>query len=160
MNATESESLRRLAQIHRLRALRVLGGALLAVALAELLFASFVIGHATGPTAMATFEFVAGGLGAVIVGLVVGLVTASRRRNQGYLWRLKVREGGLARWIHGFSDFITIDDEVILKSCIVSVEPHRQRLVLRYQELSHGGPMLREFEGPEPVLQQLAQALQ
>jgi hypothetical protein len=161
MSATADDSaLARVTALERVALLRRLDGLLASVVVAELLFSSFAMGHWFGPRRLTSPELLLGAGLALGLGLLGAAITARRRRERGAMLTVNVLEGRRRRRLAVFAEHLTLDGEVVLKD---SLEPPRRpaegRLVLRYRDPRHAGPVLRELEGDEAVLFRLERAL-
>jgi hypothetical protein len=154
-----SAALERVRDIEQARARASLGAHAGVLASAALLFASFVIGYALGPSSLRWLELVLGGAGALLLGLAVAKPFARRRRDAGARARHVLREGRSKRQALIFDDYVLLDEEPVLRESVDRVERAGQKIVLRYQDPVAGGPLLRELEGPGRALDAIADAL-
>lgn len=154
-----ADDLSRAEEIRRRRSLQAANSALTAVVIVQLLFASFAIGHALGPAPMRKVELLVGIALSFLVGVGAALPFVRRRLESGAKLRVDVTEGRHRRRVLLFSDHVVLDQEVVMLEQIRSVERKGGRLVLKYHDPAHGGPMLRELEGDPRKLEELERRL-
>jgi hypothetical protein len=151
--------LTRLAEIQRARKVRTVGGALTSIAVGQLLFAAFAFGHSRGPVPLQPLELLIGMGLALVFGAVLAVVTTRRRLETTSKFVLRLTEGRHRRRVAVFSDFFTIDQEVVLGGTVETLDVEDDKLVLRYIDPRFDGPVLRELEGTPNVLGRLVDAM-
>lgn len=92
-----------------------------------------------------------------LIGVVVSLPLVRRRLESGAKLKLSVTEGRHRRRVLVFSDHLVLDQEVVMLDQVRSVERTGTKMVLKYHDPAHQGPMLRELEGDTRELEQLEQ---
>ena len=151
MSRTVEEDLTRVEQIRRQRAIKAANAALSAIVMVQLLFASFAIGHALGPSPMRRLELVFGIAMSFILGIVLSLPFVRRRLESGASLKVDVTEGRHRRRVLVFEDHLVLDQEVVMFDQVKSADVEGGKLVLKYDDPIHGGRMLRELEGGEAL---------
>ncbi len=146
-------------EIRRQRSLQAANAALTAIVAAQLMYASFAIGHALGPTPMRRLELVAGIALSFLLGVALSFPFVKRRLENGAKLKARVTEGRRRRKVLVFDDHFLLDQEIVMLDRVQSVEQQEGRLVLRYEDPAHGGRMLRELEGSPSLLDSLERAL-
>jgi hypothetical protein len=147
MSRTVEDDLTRVETIRRQRALKAANAALSAIVMVQLLFASFAIGHALGPSPMRRLELVAGIALSFVIGIVLSLPFVRRRLESGAQLKVDVTEGRHRRRVLVFDDHLVLDQEVVMLDQVTSADLEGGKLVLKYEDPVHGGRMLRELEG-------------
>lgn len=153
---TVDEALTRLGDIDRARRTRGVSATIATVAFAQLLFASFVYGHGRGPVPMRASEVLLGMLAALIVALALAPLVVRRRRKKEAAFGGTAREGRHTRRVLAYDDYFVVSGEVILYDMVERFRAAGDRLELRYWDPRHEGPVLREIEAPEPLVDRLA----
>lgn len=155
---SDAELLERLTVVERRRRVESVAGALTTVAVGQLLFAAFAFGHSRGPMPLRSVEVLVGILGTFVLSLIVAQVFRRRRLLRRATTVLRLREGPRIRRVALFEGYLAIDDELVLPEAVQSVTEDGERLLLRYRDARHGGPVLRELEGAAQSLAQVAGA--
>jgi hypothetical protein len=156
---TDAELLEQLSSVERRRRLESVAGALSTVAVGQLLFAAFAFGSSRGPVPLLGAEVLIGILGTLVLSVLVAQVFRKRRLLRRATAVLRLREGPRLRRVALFEGYLTVDEEVVLPAAVQSATVEQDRLLLRYRDARHGGPVLRELEGPAAALGQVADAV-
>ncbi len=160
MSAGAEDDLTRVERIRRRRSVQAANAALTAIVSVQLAFAAFAIGHALGPAPMRRIELVAGIALSFLLGIALSVPFVRRRLEAGAHLKVDVTEGRHRRRVLVFDDHLVLDQEVVMFEQLTSVALEGSRLVVKYEDPIHGGPMLRELEGSIPRLVQLEAGIQ
>lgn len=153
------ESVARIDEIRRTRSLRAANGALVAIVVSQLLFASFAVGHALGPTPLRRLELAAGIALSFLAGVALALPVVRRRLEAGARLRADLSEGRHRRRVLLFDDHMVLDQEVVMLADVESAARDGRKLLLRYADPAHGGRMLRELSGDVQEVDDLVRSL-
>ncbi len=160
MSTPTVDLLSELQAVEQSRRGHVISGLLSTVAVGQLFFAAFAFGHARGPMPLRALEVLAGMSFALMASIFLAGLFRRRRLERGANSLLRLQEGRRRRRVALFDGYFSIDDEVVLASAVQSAEVNSGRLLLRYVDPAHSGPVLRELEGRVEDLEQLLGATQ
>ncbi len=158
MSPPTADLLSELHDVERRRRLEAVASLLSAIAVGQLFFAAFAFGHAQGPLIMRPIEVLVGMSFALVVSVLFAGVWRRRRLERRAEQVLLLREGRRRRRVALFEHYLTIDQEVVLFSGIRSLKAEPGRLLLRYIDPEHSGPVLRELDGAEGDVQDILRA--
>lgn len=123
---------------------------------AQVMFWSFAIGAALGPGPLLIMELIAGALFAFALGMVMSSVVVRRRLEADAVVIARVREGKRGKRLAVFDEFLTIDEELILRSRVkkaLLTDGPALELAIASSELGDEAVIVtRSFGGPRPVL--------
>jgi hypothetical protein len=153
------EALERLRGLRRRRRLEGAHRALSSVAVAQVLFVAFAVGHGQGPLRLTSAEFLSGLAIATAAGLARAWLTRRRAVESGARFAAQLREGRHPRRLLLFRDHLVLGREDILLDCLESVRSEGARLLLRYVDPRFDGPVLRELGGEPAEVERAGQLL-
>lgn len=127
------------------------------VMLAQVLFAAFVFGHSQGPVRPQPAEVGAGMAATLLGSLLVAPWFARRKQREGAAWAGRVHEGSHRRSLLVFDDVFILGGEVVPYDQVERWELADEEggIKLRYQDLEHGGPVIRDLVGPSSAFRRL-----
>lgn len=149
----------RLEGVERRRRLNVVAGLLSSVAVGQLFFAAFAFGHARGPLPLRAIEVLAGMSGALFLSLLVARLMRRSRLEKTADRVLDLREGRHRRRVVLYPDYFVLDREVVLFASVQTADVEERKLLLRYLDPRHSGPVLRELSGSREALSRFAERL-
>ncbi|MGF1508468.1 MAG: hypothetical protein ACFB9M_03085 [Myxococcota bacterium] len=155
MTDAATDGLTRVQEVEHAQRSKAWAGATSFVLLGQVLFGAFVVGHNLGPFDMPLREVLIGMTVSLLFTLIWAPYFARRRRRQGADFSGVLREGRHKRNLLIFEDCFIVDGEVILFDHVHRFEAGGTTLSVRYRDPKHDGPVLREFEAPEPVVHRL-----
>lgn len=122
-------------------------GVMSTVLQAQFLFWAWAFGWTLGPSPLRLSEIGAGALFTFAVGALVSWPFTRRRIEAGVRWRTKLREGRKKRRLAFFEDYLTIDDEIVLRSLVRSAAIDDDMLRVAYAAVFDGHEIVRLFQG-------------
>ena len=142
--------------LKRERARSALGAIGWTVGSAQVMFWSFAIGAAFGPGPLLIMELIAGALFAFALGMVMSSVVVRRRLEADAVVIARVREGKRTKRLSVFDEFLTIDEELILRDRVKRaqlVEGPALELSISAAEIGDESVIVtRSFAGARPML--------
>ncbi len=114
---------------------------------AQLLFWCWAAGWLIGPSPLRLTEITAGALFTFAVGALVSWPFTRRRIEDGVKWTVKLKEGPKRRRLAFFDDYVTIDEEIVLRRLVRNVDNDDELLRLAYAAVFDGIEVVRLFEG-------------
>lgn len=147
--------IRRIEQVQRAKAAYAIA---MTVVIGQLLGSAFIWGHARGPMPPSVVEVLGIMLTLLIGSLLVAPWAVARKKREGTSWVGRLREGSHSRKLLIFDDAFILDGEVIPYDLIESFElgDGDRSLHLRYLDVRHGGPVIRDLEGLPEALRRIA----
>lgn len=140
-------------EIRRSRAKTALSAVLWTVGSAQVLFWSFAIGTWIGPGPLRIAELTAGALFAIALGFSFSGFLVRRRIEGDALFIAAVKEAGKRKRLAIFDEYLTLDDEVVLRRRLKKSSLEGAELVLSVLDPAlEGGTVERTLAGARPTL--------
>ena len=154
-----SDDILRQNEIRRERGRLARGAVLGTVVQAQLLFWSWVVGWLMGPAPMQPPELIAGALFTFAVGAALAFPFVRRRVEAGVALVLKLDENGRRCRVAVFDEYLTIGEEIVLRSAVQQVDLSGRVLHLTYAGASDRVSVSRSFTGGARDLSRLRSEL-
>lgn len=140
-------------EIRRSRAKTALSAVLWTVGSAQVLFWSFAVGTWIGPGPLRIAELTAGALFAIALGFSFSGFLVRRRIEGEALFVAAVKEAGKRKRLAIYQEYLTLDDEVVVRRRIRATKLEGGELVLSVLDPAlEGGTVERTLVGARPML--------
>ena len=140
-------------EIRRARAKTALSAVLWTVGSAQVLFWSFAIGTWIGPGPLRIAELTAGALFAIALGFSFSGFLVRRRIEGEALFVAAVKEAGKRKRLAVYGEYLTLDDEVVVRRRVRGASLEGAELVLSILDPAlEGGAVDRSLAGARPTL--------
>ena len=117
----------------------------------QMFFWAWVVGWQLGPTSLRPVEIGVGIVFALALGVVLAWPFLRRHVEHACRWSTHLREGRRRfRWVF-YDDYLTIGQEIVLRSTIQLAESEGSDLRFEYRGAVDGALFVRHFTGTEEV---------